>query len=68
MSPGDWCIMATLLEIGKDTYENDQATGSSHRSGDHWIPRHGGKDQPQFRFLNESLITKCQLGLLQSLV
>jgi len=47
--------MATLLEIGKDAYENDQATGSSHRSGDHWIPRHGGKDQPQFRFLNESL-------------
>jgi hypothetical protein len=25
------------------------------------------EDQPQFRFLNESLITKCQLGLLQSL-
>jgi len=27
-----------------------------------------GKDQPQFRFLNESLITRGQLGLLQSLV
>jgi hypothetical protein len=27
-----------------------------------------GKDQPQFRFLNEILITKSELGLLQSLV
>jgi hypothetical protein len=60
--------MATLLEIGKDADENDQATAPSHRSDDHWIPRHGGKDQPQFCFLDESLITKCRLGLLQSLV
>jgi hypothetical protein len=27
-----------------------------------------GKDQPQFRFLNEILITKSELGLLKSLV
>jgi len=60
--------MATLLEIGNDAYKNDQTTGSSHRSGDRWIPRHRGKDQPQFRFLNESLLTKYQLGLLLSLV
>jgi hypothetical protein len=31
-------------------------------------PFERGKDQPQFRFLNESLITKGQLELLQSLV
>jgi hypothetical protein len=32
------------------------------------FPRERGKAQPQFCFLNESLITKGQIGLLQSLV
>ncbi len=31
------------------------------------FPPERGRDQPQFRFLNESLIAKGQLGLLQSL-